>query len=49
MGFIDDITGIYVAVMHPGVTCAATVGRMVSEELTIGKTRKFLKAIDLPV
>lgn len=37
IGFIDDIKGIYVAVMHPGVTCAATVGRMVSEELTIGK------------
>jgi glycine/D-amino acid oxidase-like deaminating enzyme len=36
MGFIDDITGLYVAVMHPGVTCAATVGRLVSEELIIG-------------
>lgn len=36
IGFIDDIPGVYVAVMHPAVTCAATVGRMVSEELISG-------------
>lgn len=37
MGFIDDVTGIYVTVMHPAVTCAASVGRMASEELITGK------------
>ncbi|CAI0901190.1 Monomeric sarcosine oxidase [Serratia entomophila] len=36
MGFIDDMPGIYVAAMHPGVTCAATIGRMASEELAAG-------------
>ncbi|CAI0926916.1 NAD(P)/FAD-dependent oxidoreductase [Serratia grimesii] len=37
MGFVGGVTGVYVAVMHPAVTCAATVGRMVSEELISGK------------
>ncbi|WP_261109481.1 NAD(P)/FAD-dependent oxidoreductase [Serratia quinivorans] len=36
IGFVDDISGVYVAVMHPAVTCAATLGRMVSEELISG-------------
>ncbi|MGB8664727.1 MAG: FAD-binding oxidoreductase [Serratia inhibens] len=37
IGFIGDTTGVYVAVMHPAVTCAATLGRMISEELVTGK------------
>ncbi|MFL6615810.1 MAG: NAD(P)/FAD-dependent oxidoreductase [Pantoea agglomerans] len=36
LGFTDDSRGIYVAVMHPAVTCAATIGRLVSEELRNG-------------
>ncbi len=36
IGFIDEVPGVYVAVMHPAVTCAATLGRMVSEELISG-------------
>ncbi len=36
IGFLDDTKGVYVVVMHPAVTCAATVGRMVSEELLSG-------------
>lgn len=36
IGFIDEMPGVYVAVMHPAVTCAATLGRMVSEELISG-------------
>lgn len=41
MGFIGEVTGLYVAVMHPAVTCAATVGRWVSEELIDGKNREI--------
>lgn len=41
MGFMGSVTGLYVAVMHPAVTCAATVGRMVSEELIVGKNREI--------
>lgn len=36
LGFTDDSVGVYVAVMHPAVTCAATIGRLVSEELRDG-------------
>ncbi|MBN3190755.1 FAD-binding oxidoreductase [Pectobacterium brasiliense] len=38
LGFTDESKGIYVAVMHPAVTCAATIGRLVSEELRDGKS-----------
>jgi len=36
-GFTDESESVYVAVMHPTVTCAATIGRRVSEELRSGK------------
>lgn len=36
LGFTDENKGIYVASMHPAVTCAATIGRLVSEELRDG-------------
>lgn len=38
IGFIDDHQGIYVAVMHPAVTCAATLGRLISDELITGNS-----------
>lgn len=37
LGFTDENKNVYVAVMHPAVTCAATIGRLVSEELRDGK------------
>ncbi|WP_172570093.1 FAD-binding oxidoreductase [Cedecea sp. FDAARGOS_727] len=37
LGFTDESKSVYVAVMHPAVTCAATIGRLVSEELRDGK------------
>ncbi len=37
LGFTDESKGIYVASMHPAVTCAATIGRLVSEELRDGQ------------
>lgn len=33
LGFTDVGRTVYVASMHPAVTCAATIGRLVSEEL----------------
>ena len=36
VGFIDDNQQIYVAVMHPAVTCAATLGRLIGDELVTG-------------
>lgn len=36
IGFIDQAQTVYVAVMHPAVTCAASIGRLVCEELTMG-------------
>lgn len=41
IGFIGSVTGLYVTVMHPAVTCAATVGRMVSEELIGGNSSEI--------
>lgn len=38
IGFTDESKSVYVAVMHPAVTCAATIGRLVSEELCNGKS-----------
>ncbi|PYB84519.1 FAD-binding oxidoreductase [Pseudomonas soli] len=36
VGYLPGINGVYVCVMHPGVTLAATVGRLVSMEITSG-------------
>lgn len=33
IGFIDPAQTLYIAVMHPAVTCAAIIGRLVCEEL----------------
>lgn len=33
VGYLPGISGVYVCVMHPGVTLAATVGRLVSVEI----------------
>lgn len=37
LGFTDESKSVYIATMHPAVTCAATIGRLVSEELHDGK------------
>ncbi|HFT4327514.1 MULTISPECIES: NAD(P)/FAD-dependent oxidoreductase [Klebsiella] len=36
IGFTDQSQRVYIAVMHPAVTCAATIGRLVSEEISDG-------------
>lgn len=41
LGFADESRGIYVAVMHPAVTCAATIGRLVAEEIRDGESDKI--------
>lgn len=33
IGYLPDIEGVYVCAMHPGVTLAAVVGRLASEEI----------------
>lgn len=33
IGYLSEISGVYVCAMHPGVTLAAAVGRLVSEEI----------------
>lgn len=38
LGFTDENRTVYVASMHPAVTCAATIGRLVSEELCDGQS-----------
>lgn len=38
LGFADENRTVYVASMHPAVTCAATIGRLVSEELCDGQS-----------
>ncbi|MGE0973184.1 NAD(P)/FAD-dependent oxidoreductase (plasmid) [Klebsiella sp. WOUb02] len=38
LGFTDESRTVYVASMHPAVTCAATIGRLVSEELCDGQS-----------
>lgn len=38
LGFTDESKRVYVASMHPAVTCAATIGRLVSEELRDGQS-----------
>ncbi|OTG87787.1 FAD-dependent oxidoreductase [Acinetobacter sp. ANC 4558] len=41
LGFLDDQEDIYIAVMHPAVTCAATIGKLVSEEIIDGLNHKI--------
>ncbi|AZD21893.1 Glycine oxidase ThiO [Pseudomonas chlororaphis subsp. aurantiaca] len=36
VGYLPDIGGVYVCAMHPGVTLAAIVGRLASEEIIDG-------------
>lgn len=36
IGFIESTQPVYVAVMHPAVTCAASIGRLVCEHLKTG-------------
>ncbi|MEH0885390.1 FAD-binding oxidoreductase [Enterobacter sp. UNJFSC 003] len=38
LGFTDGSRTLYVASMHPAVTCAATIGRLVSEALCDGQS-----------
>lgn len=38
LGFTDESKSVYVASMHPAVTCAATIGKLVSEELRDGQS-----------
>ncbi|HDR2659508.1 TPA: FAD-binding oxidoreductase [Enterobacter asburiae] len=38
LGFADESRTVYVASMHPAVTCAATIGRQVCEELCDGQS-----------
>lgn len=38
LGFTDESKGVYVVSMHPAVTCAATIGRLVSEEILDGQS-----------
>jgi glycine/D-amino acid oxidase-like deaminating enzyme len=38
LGFADESRTVYVASMHPAVTCAATIGRLLSEELCGGQS-----------
>lgn len=37
IGYLPKVSGVYVCVMHPGVTLAAIVGRLASEEIIDGK------------
>lgn len=38
IGYLPNVDGVYVCVMHPGVALAAIVGRLASEEIIDGKT-----------
>ncbi|MBF9769651.1 FAD-binding oxidoreductase [Enterobacter asburiae] len=41
LGFADESRTVYIASMHPAVTCAATIGRLVSEELGNGQSNEI--------
>ena len=41
LGFTDQSQRVYIAVMHPAVTCAATIGRLVSEEISDGRNAQI--------
>lgn len=43
IGFLPKIAGVYVCAMHPGVTLAAIVGRLASEEILEGKQSRALE------
>ncbi len=43
VGFLPDIGGVYVCAMHPGVTLAAIVGRLASEEILDRQTSAALE------
>jgi glycine/D-amino acid oxidase-like deaminating enzyme len=38
IGYLPNVEGVYICVMHPGVALAAIVGRLASEEITDDKT-----------
>lgn len=42
IGYLPNISGAYVCAMHPGVTLAAVVGRLVAEELIDGSSATVL-------
>lgn len=42
IGYLPNIGGVYVCVMHPGVTLAAVVGRQVAEEIVEGRVADAL-------
>lgn len=44
IGYLPGIDGVYVCTMHPGVTLAAIVGRLVSEELIDDQASRALSA-----
>lgn len=43
IGYLPTVNGVYVCVMHPGVTLAAIAGRLASEELVMGKVHAALE------
>lgn len=47
VGYVPGIGGVYVCVMHPGVTLAATVGRLVGAEIVSGVEATDLAACRL--
>lgn len=44
IGYLPQINGVYICAMHPGVTLAAVVGRLVSEEIVDLKVAPALAA-----
>lgn len=44
VGFLPNINGVFVCAMHPGVTLAAIVGRLASEEISEGRVSAALEA-----
>ncbi|MGB3485975.1 MAG: FAD-dependent oxidoreductase [Mycobacterium sp.] len=45
IGPVPDAPGLYAAVVHPGVALAATVGRLVAEELATGSSADLQAAV----
>lgn len=42
IGYLPKVAGVYVCVMHPGITLAAIVGRLASEEIIDGNLSEAL-------
>lgn len=42
IGYLPKVDGVYVCAMHPGVTLAAIVGRLASEEIIDDKASSAL-------